>query len=164
MSFETRLRVLVCSQGLQAETQEARHLQAVLDELKKMDYNLVAALQVSDAATAIQSDAALGCLLLEWGEGEWRQDIDALIHHIRGRGMEAPIFLLVGRHLLQDVPVEILDHITGCVFAAEDLPDFIAKNLASHIKIYADTLRTPFFGAMLDYAKGRQPDVDLSRP
>jgi ornithine decarboxylase len=32
------------------------------------------------------------------------------------------------------------------------MPDFIAKNLASHIKTYAESLKTPFFGAMVDYA------------
>ena len=152
MSVETRFRVLVCSQNLHEETQEARHLRAILNELKILGYVVVPASEVSDAGTVIHTDAALGCLLLEWGYGEWQNGIVQLVHQLRARGVEAPVFLLVGQQLLQDIPVEILDFITGCVFVAEDMPDFVAKNLSSHVKIYAETLKTPFFGAMLDYA------------
>ena len=152
MSLETRFRVLVCSQILRADLQEARHLRAILGELKKIGYAVVETSSISDASTVIHSDAALGCLLLAWDDGDWQKEMDDLIRLVRSRGMEAPIFLLVGRHLLEDVPIEILDHVTGYVFAAEDIPDFIAKNLSSHVKIYSETLKTPFFGAMLDYA------------
>ena len=47
----------------------------------------------------------------------------------------------------------MLSEADGYVFLAEETPDFIAKNLISRLKQYAETLRTPFFGALVDYAE-----------
>jgi hypothetical protein len=55
------------------------------------------------------------------------------------------------------VPVEVLDFIDGYVFLAEETPEFIARNLVSRLTQYAETLKTPFFGVLVDYAqKGNQ--------
>jgi ornithine decarboxylase len=43
--------------------------------------------------------------------------------------------------------------VDGYVFLAEETPEFIAKNLVSRLKQYAETLKTPFFGALVDYAE-----------
>ena len=152
MSFETRFRVLICSSILHADSQEAVHLREISTELQHLGFGLVEAASVGDAELAIQSDAALGCLLFEWGNGDWQQEISALITKVRDRGVEAPVFVLVRRHLLSEIPSNILENVTGYIFLFEDMPDFIAKNIASHIRIYAGTLKTPFFGAMVDYA------------
>ena len=47
----------------------------------------------------------------------------------------------------------MLDFIDGYVFLAEETPEFIARNLVSRLKQYAETLKTPFFGALVDYAE-----------
>jgi ornithine decarboxylase len=59
----------------------------------------------------------------------------------------------VRRKRLEDIPVEVLDYIDGYIFLAEETPDFIAKNLVSRLRQYAETLKTPFFGALVDYAE-----------
>ncbi len=57
------------------------------------------------------------------------------------------------RKRFEDVPVEVLDFIDGYVFLAEETPEFIARNLVSRLTQYAETLKTPFFGALVDYAE-----------
>ena len=42
---------------------------------------------------------------------------------------------------------------TAIVFLAEETPEFIAKNLVSRLKQYAETMKTPFFGELVDYAE-----------
>jgi arginine/lysine/ornithine decarboxylase len=59
----------------------------------------------------------------------------------------------VRRRRFEDVPVEVLDFIDGYVFLAEETPEFIARNLVSRLTQYAETLKTPFFGALVDYAE-----------
>jgi hypothetical protein len=152
MSFETLFRVLACSQILSGPSQETVHLTGILAEIEKLGPKVIRTSTVTDADMAIRSDAALGCLLLEWGESEWQRTTDALIDLVRSRGFEAPIFILVRRHRFDEIPVGMLDKVTGYVFLSEDQPDFIARNLVSHLKTYAETLKTPFFGAMVDYA------------
>src|SRR3984885_10931454 len=77
----------------------------------------------------------------------------SLINLMRKRGLEMPIMILVRRKRFEDIPVEVLDFIDGYVFLAEETPEFIAKNLVSRLKQYAETLKTPFFGALVDYSE-----------
>ncbi len=72
---------------------------------------------------------------------------------MRRRGLEMPIVILVRRKRLEDIPVEVLDYIDGYIFLAEETPEFIARNLVSRLKQYGETLKTPFFGALVDYAE-----------
>ena len=72
---------------------------------------------------------------------------------LRRRGLEMPIVILVRRKRLEDIPVEVMDYIDGYIFLSEETPDFIARNLVSRLKQYAETLKTPFFGALVDYAE-----------
>ena len=46
-----------------------------------------------------------------------------------------------------------MDYIDGYIFLAEETPEFIARNLVSRLRQYAETLKTPFFGALVDYAE-----------
>ena len=72
---------------------------------------------------------------------------------MRRRGLDFPIILLIRSKRFEDLPVEVLDFIDGYVFLSEETPPFIAKNLISRLKQYAETLKTPFFGALVDYAE-----------
>src|SRR5689334_10642880 len=72
---------------------------------------------------------------------------------MRRRGLDFPIILLIRHKRFEDLPVEVLDFIDGYVFISEETPAFIARNLISRLKKYADTLKTPFFGTLVDYAE-----------
>ncbi len=153
MSMESRFRVLLCSELIHANTPEATHLHAITDALADYDITVTEVSDIEDAKTAIKADAAIGCLLLEWGDEPWQTETSAFIKHARIRGVEAPIFILVHRIELAEIPASVLEQITGTIFLFEDMPDFIAKNLISHIRLYAEALKTPFFGAMMEYAE-----------
>ena len=101
----------------------------------------------------MQTDAAIGCLVVDWGKKGLEGKAASLINLMRRRGLEMPIVLLVRRKRFEDVPVEVLDFIDGYVFLAEETPEFIARNLVSRLTQYAETLKTPFFGALVDYAE-----------
>ncbi|WP_298438429.1 ornithine decarboxylase [Ottowia sp.] len=153
MAFDKLFQVLICSPILQSASTEGKHLRGIIAGIKDEGFEVFETETVEDAETAIRADAAIGCVLLEWGdEPAWQTKAAALVRTIRDRGLEMPVFVLVRRHLLQEIEVEALDRVTGYIFVAEDMPDFIAKNLVSHLSQYARSLKTPFFGAMVDYA------------
>ncbi|MDT8266285.1 Orn/Lys/Arg decarboxylase N-terminal domain-containing protein, partial [Roseomonas sp. DSM 102946] len=106
-----------------------------------------------DAELVVRTDAAIGCVVVDWGKKGLQGKAAALISLVRRRGTEVPIFLLVRRRRLEDIPVDVLDDVDGFVFLAEETPEFIAKNLVSRLRQYAETLKTPFFGALVDYAE-----------
>jgi arginine/lysine/ornithine decarboxylase len=153
MDFHRRFTFLLCAPAFDAVDLEGLRLQEIVTAVEKLGYQVVRARRIEDAELAVQTDAAIGCMLVDWGKKGVEGKTAALINLMRRRGLEMPIVMLVRRKRLEDIPVEVLDYIDGYVFLAEETPEFIARNLVSRLRRYADTLKTPFFGALVDYAE-----------
>jgi len=111
---------------------------------------------------AVQTDAAIGCMLVDWGKKGLEGKTAGLINPMRRRGLDMPIVMLVRRKRLEDIPVEVLDYIDGYIFLAEETPEFIARNLVSRLAQYAETLKTPLFRRAGRLRRARQPAADVS--
>jgi ornithine decarboxylase len=153
MDFFRRFTLLVCARAFPPDDLEGLRVQQITAEVEKLGFKVVRARRIEDAEIAVQTDAAIGCVLVDWGKGGPDGKTTSLIDLMRRRGLEMPIVILVRRKRFEDIPVEIMDFIDGYVFLAEETPEFIAKSLVSRIKQYAETLKTPFFGALVDYAE-----------
>jgi len=153
MDFFRRFTLLVCAPAFPPDDLEGVRVHQITTEVEKLGFEVVRARRIEDAEIAVQTDAAIGCILVDWGKGGLEGKTTSLINLMRRRGLEMPIVILVRRKRFEDVPVEIMDFIDGYVFLAEETPEFIAKSLVSRIKQYAETLKTPFFGALVDYAE-----------
>lgn len=153
MRFEEMFRLLLVVDAKEMSQTETRHLTGITETLSARDITITQVADLEDAFEAVIADPAIGCMLVEWGSGQAFGDVETFIDKVRNRGLEMPIFLLVRRHQFQDIQARALRHVAGYVFAGEDTPDFIAKNLADHLLTYANHLKTPFFGAMVDYVE-----------
>jgi ornithine decarboxylase len=153
MDFFRRFTFLVCAPSFDPDELEGVRLQQIITQVEKLGFQVVRARRIEDAELAVQADAAIGCMVVDWGKKGLEGKTAALINMMRRRGLEMPIVMLVRRKRFEDIPVEVLDYIDGYVFLAEETPEFIAKNLVSRLKQYAETLKTPFFGALVDYAE-----------
>ena len=153
MNYFQRFTFLFSVPTFEAEDLEALRIQQIVDAIQKSGFEVIKARRVEDAEIAVQTDAAIGCMVVDWGKKGLEGKAAALIQLMRRRGLELPIILLVRRKRFEDIPVEVLDFIDGYVFLAEETPEFIAKNLVSKLKRYAETLKTPFFGVLADYAE-----------
>jgi ornithine decarboxylase len=153
MDFFRHLTVLVCAPAFDPDDLEGARVQQIVTAVEKLGFEVIRARRFEDAAIAVQTDAAIGCMVVDWGKRGIDGKAAALINLMRKRGLEMPIVILVRRKRLEDIPVEVLDFIDGYVFLAEETPEFIARGLVSRLKQYAETLKTPFFGALVDYAE-----------
>ena len=153
MEYARRFKVLVCAPNFDESDLEGARLRQILNEIESTGYGVLRARRDDDAELVVRTDSALGCVIVDWGKKGLQGKAAALITLIRSRGLDVPIILLVRRHRLEDIPVEVLDDVDGFVFLAEETPEFIAKNLISRLRQYAESLKTPFFGALVDYAE-----------
>lgn len=153
MNFFQRFTFLFAAPNFDSEDLEGLRLKQIVTAIERMGFEVVRARRMEDAEIAVQTDAAIGCMVVDWGKKGLEGKTAALINLMRRRGLEMPIVLLVRGKRFEDVPVEVLDFIDGYIFLAEETPEFIAKNLVSRLKQYAETLKTPFFGALVDYAE-----------
>ncbi|ONG48984.1 amino acid decarboxylase [Pseudoroseomonas deserti] len=153
MEYGRRFKFLVCAPGFDEADLEGARLHQILAEIEGMGYAVTRARRDDDAELVVRTDAAIGCIVVDWGKKGLQGRSAALISLVRKRGLDVPVILLVRRQRLEDIPVEVLDDVDGFVFLAEETPGFIARNLVSKLRQYAETLKTPFFGALVDYAE-----------
>lgn len=151
MEFFRRLTFLVCTPAFDPDDLEGHRVEQIISEVERLGFEVVRARRIADAEIAVQTDAAIGCVLVDWGKRGQGGEAPELIDLMRRRGLEMPIVLLMRGERFEDIPVDVLDYIDGYVFPAEETPTFIARNLVSRLKQFADTLKTPFFGALVDY-------------
>ncbi|MFL6593631.1 MAG: ornithine decarboxylase [Luteimonas sp.] len=103
-----------------------------------------------DVAQAIRSGADVGAIVVT------RADVEATIAARDERGLRMPIFLLSRR---EDATLDepFLKSLDAIVIAQQETRDFYTKGLLSAVEKYAASLRTPFFGALMQY------DFDANR-
>ena len=153
MDFFRRFTFLFSTPNFDADDLEGIRFNQIVAEIERSGFEVVKARKLEDAEIAVRTDAAIGCMVVDWGKKGLEGKTSALINLMRRRGLDFPIVLLIRRERFEDLPVEVLDFIDGYVFLSEETPAFIAKNLISRLKQYAETLKTPFFGALVDYAE-----------
>ena len=153
MDYFRRFTFLLCAPAFDPDELEGTRLHQIVVAVEKSGFEVIRARRVEDAELAIKTDAAIGCMIVDWGKKGMDGKTAGLISYVRKRGLEMPIILLVRRKRFEDLPIDVLDNVDGYVFLAEETPEFIAKNLVSRLKQYAETLKTPFFGELVDYAE-----------
>ncbi len=153
MEYERHFKFLICAPSFNDADLDWLRLQQIVRETEKLGFSVLVARSTDDAELAIQTDAAIGCMVVDWGKKGVLSKPAGLISLVRKRGLEMPIMLMLRRKRLEDVPVDVLNHTDGTIFLSEETPAFVALNLASRLRNYAATLRTPFFGALLDYSE-----------
>ena len=153
MDYFRRFTFLFAAPDFDADDLEGLRFNQIVTEIERSGFQVVRAHTHEDAEIAVKTDAAIGCMVIDWGKKGLRGKAAALINLMRRRGLDVPILLLIRRKRFEDIPVEVLDFIDGYVFLSEETPPFIAKNLISRLRQYAQNLKTPFFGALADYAE-----------
>jgi len=153
MEYERRFKFLICAPSFNTADLDWVRLQQIVDETQRLGFTVLVARNTEDAELAIHTDAAIGCMVVDWGKRGLLSKPAGLISLVRRRGLEMPVLIMLRRKRLEDIPVEVLNHTDGTIFLSEETPEFIARNLVSRLRNYAATLKTPFFGALVDYAE-----------
>jgi ornithine decarboxylase len=153
MDYYRRFNFLFAAPAFDADDLEGMRFNQIVAEIERSGFEVVKARRIEDAEVAVKTDAAIGCMMVDWGKKGFEGKTAALINLMRRRGLDFPIIQLIRNKRFEDLPVEVLDFIDGYVFISEETPPFIAKSLISRLKQYAETLKTPFFGALVDYAE-----------
>ena len=153
MEYERRFKFLICAPSFNTADLDWGRLQEIVHETERLGFTVLVARNTEDAELAIQTDAAIGCMVVDWGKRGLLGKPAGLISLVRKRGLEMPVLLMLRRKRLEDIPIDVLNHTDGTIFLSEETPAFVALNLASRLRNYAATLKTPFFGALLDYSE-----------
>ena len=95
MNFFQRFTFLLAASNYDSEDLEGLRLRQIVTAIERMGFEVVRARRIEDAEIAVQTDSAIGCMIVDWGKKGLEGKTAALINLMRRRGLEMPIVLLV---------------------------------------------------------------------
>src|SRR5271166_6450979 len=91
MNFSQRFTFLFSAPGFEADDLEGLRIQQIIVAIERLGFQVVRARRIEDAEIAVRTDAAIGCLVADWGKKGLEGKTASLIDLMRRRGLEMPI-------------------------------------------------------------------------
>ena len=157
-----RPRALVVDDGLaKLDTAIGRAAESLAASLEARNVEVVRALSFEDGQAIVSFDASIRAVLLNWNLGadgaSTHAQATALLHKLRERHANAPVFLLADRELAKgSVTIEVAEMIDEFVWLLEDTSDFVAGRVMAAIHRYQAQLLPPYARAIAAYALLRE--------
>src|SRR6516165_2639613 len=109
MNFFQRFTFLFSAPMFVADDLEGIRVNEIIAAIERMGFQVIRARRVEDAEIAVQTDAAIGCMVVDWGKKGTGVKAPSLTGSRRKRGPAMPMVILVRRKRSEDIPVEVLD-------------------------------------------------------
>jgi ornithine decarboxylase len=92
MDFFRRFSFLVCAPAFDAEDLEGVRVGEIITAVERLGFQVIRARRVEDAEIAVQTDAAIGCILVDWGKKGASSTATTTRRRITARCSSAPAF------------------------------------------------------------------------
>jgi len=162
MNPEETLTVVIIDDTVHADTPHGRTIQRIVKGLADFDLDVASIASLEDARSAYANLPEADCILVNWNLGDsgsgTHDDAKKLIHEVRQRNEDIPIFLMAEpaedtATTLTSLPVDILREINEYIYIMEDTPEFIAGRITAAANRYREGLLPPLFGALVRFSK-----------
>lgn len=149
------LAVLIVHDPRDASGTVRAELDRVVKELLAQGLEVVEVPDTGEGSIAVTTRPDLGAVLLGWGEGAAApapgSEPVALLGVVRARFDGLPVFLFTEALTVADLPVDVLDQLSGCLWVGEDTPAFVVGRIRHAIDAYRASLLPPFFERLARY-------------
>ena len=144
--------------GPERERLAGETLRRIVAELAVLGHEIVRSSSITDAAALVASDPSFGCLLLDWNleyESGKRPAMAVLDQALR-HNVRVPVFLMVEREDLDDVPLAVEEIVQEFVLVFEDTPSFVAGRIDYAWRRHTENLLPPFFRTLVDFTESHE--------
>jgi arginine decarboxylase len=131
-----------------------RTLERIVAELQELGHRVVQAETLEDGRALVASDPSFACVVLDWslGANGHADAAGAVLAAARTRSERLPIFLMLEREQLGELPLAVTETVQECVLVLEDTPAFVAGRIDFAWRRYTEALLPPYFRTLLDYS------------
>ena len=121
MDFFQRFTFLFSAPNFDADDLEGLRVNQIIAAIERMGFQVVRARRLEDAEIVVQTDAAIGCMIVDWGKKGMNERRRGLFPcaQTRSRNADHPAG---APQAIEDLPIDVLDFIDGYVFLAEETP------------------------------------------
>ena len=159
MSAVEKLVVVIIDDAVHADTPHGRTIQRIVKGLSDFAIQVVLIASLEDAKSAYANLPEVDCILISSTLGgtssEKNADAKHLIHEIRQRNEDIPIFLMT--EPMEDtssiLTVDTIREVNEYIYIMDDTPEFIAGRIIAAAHRYEDSLYPPFFGALVRFKR-----------
>jgi arginine decarboxylase len=147
-------KALIVDDEIGQSTAGGRALRTLIEELATWEIEVVEAKSAEDGMSVVVSDAALHCIVLDWGLGDDTPGCHkplALVNLVRSRDEKVPIFLMAEREHASDIPVNVMQMADEFIWKLEDTAEFIGGRIRAAMERYRDNLLPPMTAALAKF-------------
>jgi lysine decarboxylase/arginine decarboxylase len=159
MNPEERLVVVIVDDTINTDTPHGRTIQRIVHGLSEFDIQVNTIASLEDARSAYANLPEVDCILINWNLGasttKTHSDAKKLIHAIRQRNEDIPIFLMAEpiHESHTEMTVDTIREVNEYIYIMDDTPEFIAGRITAAASRYKEHLLPPFFGALVKFSK-----------
>ena len=122
----------------------------ILDGIKATGYTLDMCFNRTEACRLIKTDTSIGCFLVAAEKGN-EEDTSEIVKYVRERGLDTPVYIFTESHSLLEVDNFNFGPADGFICPEDETLDYVVKELTAALIRYTESLKSPFFGALLEY-------------
>ena len=157
--------IIIVDQDFRVDNISGSGMRALAEAIEAQGGSVVAVTQARDFLGLAQQSARASAFIvsvdepengeieLDEAKAQTIEDLRAMVHSIRARNLDIPIFLYGRTHTSRDLPTDVLREMHGFMNMFEDTNEFMARRVLREAKLYVDGLFTPFFKALVNYAQ-----------
>ena len=133
-------------------------LRRIMAELTALGHEIVRASTAADASALVRSDPSFGCLVVDWNleAGDGSRPAEAVLEHASRHNRAVPVFLMVDRSDLDNVPLHIEEMVQEYVLVLEDTPSFVAGRIDYAWRRHTEKLLPPFFASLVEFTESHE--------
>jgi len=149
---------ILVAAGPERERLAGETLRRIVAELGDLGHDIVRASSITDAAALVASDPSFGCVLLDWNldDESGRHPVEAVLEGVRRHNVRVPVFLMVEREDLEDIPLAVEEVVQEFVLVFEDTPSFVAGRIDYAWRRHTQNLLPPFFRTLVDFTESHE--------
>jgi len=149
--------VLVAA-GPELQRQAGATLERIIAEIEALGHRIVRSVAATDATALVTSDPSFGCVLLDWNlaHASSIRPAEAVLAATRRQNASVPVFLLVERDDLDEIPLQVAEEVQEYVLVLEDTAGFTAGRIDYAWRRYTDDLLPPFFKQLVEFTESHE--------
>jgi arginine decarboxylase len=139
--------------GAERERLAGETLRRIVTELSALGHEIVRASTAIDANALVTSDPSFGCLVVDWNldHDSGERPAEALLDRACRHNVAVPVFLMVDRENLDEIPLHVEEMVQEYVLVLEDTPSFVAGRIDYAWRRHTENLLPPFFAGLVAF-------------
>jgi arginine decarboxylase len=149
---------ILVAAGAERERLAGETLRRIVAELSVLGHKVVRASTASDAIALVTSDPSFGCLVVDWNldQKAGERPAEALLDRACRHNVAVPVFLMVDRGDLDEIPLRVEEMVQEYVLVLEDTPSFVAGRIDYAWRRHTENLLPPFFSSLVAFTESHE--------